>query len=103
MNTLRHVGVEQTAELRDIGLADDHRAGILQARDEIGRREGILLCPEGAATWAAYKQSLADGRIKPTDRAVLYNCATGLKYPLPEITRTLDRHQPIDYAKLAQT
>jgi threonine synthase len=76
---------------------------ILQARDEIGKREGILLCPEGAATWAAYKQSLADGRIKPTDRAVLYNCATGLKYPLPEVTRTLDRHQAIDYVKLAQT
>jgi threonine synthase len=28
------------------------------------------------------------------------NCATGLKYPLPPVTRTLDRHQPIDYAKL---
>ncbi len=81
-----------------IAVSDD---AIMQARDEIGKREGILLCPEGAATWAAYKQSLADGRIKPTDRAVLYNCATGLKYPLPEVTRTLDRHQPIDYAKLA--
>jgi len=83
-----------------IAVSDE---AILAARDEIGKREGILLCPEGAATWAAYKQSLADGRIKPTDRAVLYNCATGLKYPLPEVTRSLDRHQPIDYAKLSQT
>ena len=24
--------------------------------------------------------------------------ATGLKYPLPPVTRTLDRHKPIDYA-----
>jgi threonine synthase len=82
-----------------IAVSDE---AIVAARDEIGKREGILLCPEGAATWAAYKQALADGRVKPTDRAVLYNCATGLKYPLPEVTRTLDRHQPIDYGKFAR-
>jgi threonine synthase len=82
-----------------IAVSDE---AILQARDEIGKREGILLCPEGAATWAAYKQSLADGRIKSTDRAVLYNCATGLKYPLPEVTRSLDRHQPVDYARMVR-
>ena len=34
------------------------------------------------------------------ERVMLFNCATGLKYPLPPVTRTLDRHQPIDYAKL---
>jgi threonine synthase len=71
---------------------------ILAARDEIGQREGLLLCPEGAATWAAYKQALKQGRIAESDRVVLYNCATGLKYPLPPVTRSLDRHQPIDYA-----
>jgi threonine synthase len=31
---------------------------------------------------------------------MLFNCATGLKYPLPPVTRRLDRNQPIDYAKL---
>jgi threonine synthase len=31
---------------------------------------------------------------------VLFNCATGLKYPLPPVTRTLDRHKPIDFAAL---
>jgi len=30
---------------------------------------------------------------------MLFNCATGLKYPLPKVTRTLDRHKPIDYAQ----
>src|SRR6185503_17936211 len=74
---------------------------ILRAvREEVAREEGLLLCPEGAATYAAYKQSLADGRVTRSERAVLFNCATGLKYPLPPVTRTLDRHQPIDYAKL---
>jgi threonine synthase len=58
------------------------------------------LCPEGAATYAALKQSLADGRIKKTERVVLFNCATGLKYPLPPVRRTLDRTKPIDFAAL---
>jgi threonine synthase len=80
-----------------IAIDDD---AILAARDEIGQREGLLLCPEGAATWAAYKQALKQGKIAESDRVVLYNCATGLKYPLPPITRSLDRHQPVDYAAL---
>jgi threonine synthase len=68
--------------------------------EEVARGEGFLLCPEGAATYAAYKQALADGRIGRHERAVLFNCATGLKYPLPPVRRTLDRHKPIDYAAL---
>jgi threonine synthase len=68
--------------------------------DEVARQEGFLLCPEGAATYAAYKQALADGRIGRHERAVLFNCATGLKYPLPPVHRTLDRHKPINYAAL---
>ncbi len=65
--------------------------------EEVATDEGFLLCPEGAATYAAWKESLADGRIKPTDRCVLYNCATGLKYPLPKIEKSLDRHGQIDW------
>ena len=53
----------------------------------------------GAATYAAYQQSLADGRVSKNDRVMLFNCATGLKYPLPPVARTLDRLKPIDYAK----
>ena len=73
---------------------------ITAALDDMAREEGLLLCPEGAATYAAYKQSLADGRIDKSERAVLFNCASGLKYPLPPAKRTLDRHQPIDFASL---
>jgi threonine synthase len=28
---------------------------------------------------------------------VLFNCATGLKYPLPPVHRALDRTKPIDF------
>jgi len=75
-------------------------AAISAAINEMAREEGFLLCPEGAATYAAYKQSLADGRVKRTDQVMLFNCASGLKYPLPPAKRTLDRHKPIDFASL---
>ncbi|NUB02938.1 threonine synthase [Azospirillum melinis] len=78
-----------------IAVPDD---AIQAALNEVAREEGFLLCPEGAATYAAYKQSLADGRVGKEERAVLFNCATGLKYPLPPVHRTLDRTQPIDYS-----
>src|SRR5215831_2984663 len=80
-----------------IAVADE---AINAALDEMAREEGFLLCPEGAATYAAYKQSLADGRVKHTDQVMLFNCASGLKYPLPPARRTLDRHIPIDFASL---
>lgn len=67
-------------------IAVDDEA-ITAALNEMAREEGFLLCPEGAATYAAYKQSLADGRVSRTDQAVLFNCASGLKYPLPQIGR----------------
>ena len=75
-------------------------AAIESALSEMARVEGFLLCPEGATTYAAYKQSLTDGRVKRSDRVVLFNCASGLKYPLPKIERKLDRYKPIDFASL---
>ena len=58
---------------------------ISSALNEVAREEGLLLCPEGAATYAAYQQSLAEGRVAKSDRVMLFNCATGLKYPLPKV------------------
>lgn len=80
-----------------MAVSDD---SIVAARDEVGRREGIHLCPEGAATYAAYLAALADGRVSRDDRVMLFNCGSGLKYPMPPADRSLDRHQPIDYDKL---
>jgi len=80
-----------------IAVSDD---AITRAVDEVARGEGFLMCPEGGATYAAYKQSLADGRVGRHERAVLFNCASGLKYPLPPVYRTLDINKEIDYAKL---
>ena len=86
-------------ESSGFAIAVDDKA-IAAGLDEVARTEGFLMCPEGAATYAALKQALGDGRIRREERAVLFNCATGLKYPLPPARRTLDRNKPIDFAGL---
>jgi threonine synthase len=72
---------------------------IFAARDAVAREEGLLLCPEGAATYAAYRQSLKDGRVSASDKVVLFNCATGLKYPLEAKAGYVDRTKPVDYSQ----
>jgi threonine synthase len=74
---------------------------ILRGWREVAAEEGLLLCPEGAATYAAYKQALADGRVGPGERAVLFNCATGLKYPMPGAGTPLKLGEPVDWRKFA--
>ncbi|MBL6951677.1 MAG: threonine synthase [Alphaproteobacteria bacterium] len=81
-----------------IAIDDD---AIFAARDHMAQNSGLLLCPEGAATYAAWQAAVADGRIDAKDRSILFNCATGLKYPMPAAGTTLDRHQPIDYGAMA--
>ena len=81
-----------------IAVDDD---AILEARDEVASVEGLLMCPEGAATYAAYKTTLADGRVSADESAMLFNCAIGVKYPLPAVAQHLDCHKPIDYEQLA--
>ena len=63
-------------------------------------RKACCSAPKAPRPTRRYQQGLANGRIMKTEQVVLFNCATGLKYPLPPIHRTLDRHQPIDFAAL---
>jgi threonine synthase len=56
---------------------------IRRALADVAHEDGLLLCPEGAATVAAWRAALADGRLGAREKAVLFNCASGLKYPLP--------------------
>ena len=73
---------------------------ILQAVDDCARKDGLLLCPEGGATLAAYRQAMRDGLVDPEERTVLFNCATGLKYPLPEAGTWLDKDAVGDLGNL---
>ncbi len=76
-------------------------ARIEAARDLCAHEDGLLLCPEGAATLAAAQQALADGQIEKDARVMLFNCGSGLKYPLPDTSKWLDRTQPITANLLA--
>lgn len=80
-------------------LAVDDEA-IERAVVQAAKQDGLLLCPEGGATLAAYHDALAAGLVGKSDRVVLFNCATGLKYPMPDDSRTLDRHASIDFEAL---
>lgn len=73
---------------------------ILAAVDACARQDGLLLCPEGGATLAAYHQAVRDGEVDEDEEVVLFNCATGLKYPLPAAEQRLDRHGVIDFDAL---
>ena len=76
-------------------------AAITDAQDEMARVEGLLLCPEGAATYAAWRAAIASGQVGRDERALLFNCATGLKYPMPPAGRPIDCRHSLDYAVLA--
>ena len=80
-----------------IAVSDE---AILAAVDDAARQDGLLLCPEGGATLAAAAQALEQGLISRSDRVVLFNCATGLKYPMPDRSRRLAKAGPIDHAAL---
>ncbi|MGQ9618903.1 MAG: threonine synthase, partial [Candidatus Aminicenantia bacterium] len=62
-----------------IAVSDE---AILSAQMKISMYEGIFACPEGGATLAALEELLRIERIKREEKVVLFNTATGLKYPI---------------------
>lgn len=80
-----------------LGVGDP---AILKAVDDCARKDGLLLCPEGGATLAAYREALRTGEVDEDERVVLFNCATGLKYPMPPADAALDRFAEIDLGAL---
>jgi threonine synthase len=46
----------------------------------VGRLEGMFFCPEGAACVAAMANLKSSGWIGPSDRVLIFNTASGLKY-----------------------
>ena len=75
-------------------------AELIAAVNETAATDGLLLCPEGGATLAAWRKSLDAGLVSKDETAILFNCATGLKYSLPDRSGVLDRHAALDFAKL---
>jgi threonine synthase len=54
---------------------------ILRAMHDLAAQEGLLVCPEGAATYAAAQKLRTIGAIGAGERVLLLNTGSGLKYP----------------------
>ena len=84
-------GLRVPKPLGDVLILDDIRASggtaiavadseILDAGLELASLEGIFAAPEGAACVAAVRKLLAVGFISPSERVVIFNTGSGLKY-----------------------
>jgi len=62
---------------------------ILRAVEDAARDDGFLLCPEGGAVLAAWRKALGEGLVRKDERVLLFNCANGNKYPLPDRSKRL--------------
>jgi threonine synthase len=47
---------------------------------ELAARSGIDVCPEGGAAWAALAKLRQDAFVRASDKVVVFNTGTGLKY-----------------------
>jgi threonine synthase len=63
---------------------------LLQAVEDAARDDGVLLCPEGGAVLAGWRQALASGLVTRGESVMLFNCANGNKYPIPDRSRRLE-------------
>jgi threonine synthase len=70
------------------GIAVSEEA-ILQSVEDAATDDGFLFCPEGGAVLAAWRQALERGLVRRDERVLLFNCANGNKYPLPDRSKKL--------------
>jgi threonine synthase len=60
-----------------VAVTDDE---LIAATREIGATEGIFCAPEGAACLPALRKLFDDGKVSSSDRVVLFNTGSGVKY-----------------------
>jgi threonine synthase len=60
-----------------VSVTDDE---LIAATREIGAAEGIFCAPEGAACLPALRKLIESNQIKKSDRVVLFNTGSGVKY-----------------------
>jgi len=54
---------------------------IMDGVKELSKEEGVLLSPEGSATWQALRALLKANKINKSDSVLLLNTGSGYKYP----------------------
>ena len=82
-----------------IAVSDEE---IMKGVSDISKHEGMFVCPEGAATYAALKKMIAEGSVDKSDKVVLFNTGSGLKYTdLFKVDAPIvDPKKPFDYNSL---
>jgi len=60
-------------------IAVDDEEMIRSAR-EVGSTQGLFVCPEGGACFAAFKLLCHAGKIAPGEHVVIFNTGSGIKY-----------------------
>jgi threonine synthase len=60
-------------------IAVDDKEMIRSAR-EVGSTQGLFVCPEGGACFAAFKLLRHAGKIAPGEHVVIFNTGSGIKY-----------------------
>lgn len=65
-------------------------------------REGIALCPETAVCLGALEVLVKEGKVKPSERIVVFNTGAAQKYPeaVNEQLPRLDCTKPIEWEKI---
>ena len=53
---------------------------MIRVTREVGSMEGLFVCPEGAACFAALRSLHRAGKITPGERVVIFNTGSGIKY-----------------------
>lgn len=53
---------------------------IVGAQKQVAKKEGLLLCPEGAATWQAMLQMKKSGKLSGDEKILLINTGSAYKY-----------------------
>jgi threonine synthase len=60
-----------------VSVEDDEMIRITR---DVGSAEGLFVAPEGAACFAALRKLLAEEKIAPEERIVIFNTGSGIKY-----------------------
>jgi threonine synthase len=60
-------------------VAVDDKEMMQTARD-VGAKEGLFVCPEGAACFAALKSLRSTGKVASGEHVIIFNTGSGIKY-----------------------
>jgi threonine synthase len=53
---------------------------MMQTARDVGSKDGLFVCPEGAACFAALKSLRSADKIASGERVIIFNTGSGIKY-----------------------